>query len=332
MIISRTPLRMSFVGGGTDLADYYKNNGEGAVLSTTINKYIYTFLDHNFEDEIRIRYSDLELVKDINKIKHDLVRESLRLTGIKDNIAIVTTADIPSKGSGLGSSSALTVSLLNAFYTYKKESVTPEKLARDACKVEIELLEAPIGKQDHYIAAYGGMNHIIFKDDESVRVETIRLKKSIKEELESNLLLFYTGMTRQANFILAEQKTKSVEKSSILTKMKMLTYDLKDVLNGKTCIDQFGTLLHKNWLLKKQLAKGITNPFIEECYNKALKSGANGGKVLGAGGGGFLLFYCPTKNHEKLRNALSNLKETKFKFENEGSKIVYLGEKWQNNT
>lgn len=330
MIISRTPLRMSFVGGGTDLADYYKNNGEGAVLSTTINKYVYVFLDHNFEDEIRVRYSDLELVKDVNKIKHDLVRESLRLTGIKDNVSIITTADIPSKGSGLGSSSSLTVGLLNAFYNYKKEKVTPERLARDACKVEIEMLEAPIGKQDQYIAAYGGMNHIVFKDDESVQIEKIKLDKDIKQELENNLLLFYTGVTRQANFILAEQKTKSVEKSDVLTKMKMLTQDLKEVINGKMPTDEFGKLLHKNWLLKKQLVKGITNPFIEECYHKAMKAGATGGKILGAGGGGFLLFYCPVKSQDRLRQALVNLKETKFKFEEEGSKIIHLGEKWSN--
>lgn len=332
MIISRTPLRMSFVGGGTDLAEYYKNNGEGAVLSTTINKYVYVFLDQNFEDEIRVRYSDLELVKDINKIKHDLVRESLRLTDIKNNVSIITTADIPSKGSGLGSSSSLTVGLLNAFYNYKKEKVMPERLARDACKVEIEMLEAPIGKQDQYIAAYGGMNHIIFKDDESVQIDKIKINKDTKQELENNLLLFYTGMTRQANFILAEQKTKSIEKSQVLTQMKMLTYELKEVLNGRKHIDEFGTLLHKNWLLKKQLAKGITNPFIEEKYNRAIKAGAIGGKILGAGGGGFLLFYCPVKNQDKLRKALSELKETNFKFEEEGSKIIYLGEKWSNNT
>ena len=271
------------------------------------------------------------MVKDVHKIKHDLVRESLILSNLKDNLSIITTADIPSKGSGLGSSSAVTVGLLNAFYAYKNEQVYPEKLAREACKVEIDMLRAPIGKQDQYIAAYGGMKHIKFKSDESVGLEEIKLSKDIRKELENNLMLFYTGITRQANTILSEQKMKSVEKSEILTQMKMLTYDLKDVLKSQKDLNEFGKLLHKNWLLKKQLANGITNPWIENHYQKALKAGAIGGKILGAGGGGFFLFYCPVKNQDNVRKALCDLKETDFKFEKEGSKIIYRGKKWSKN-
>jgi D-glycero-alpha-D-manno-heptose-7-phosphate kinase len=321
MIISKTPLRISFCGGGTDLQAYYSRS-QGSVVSTTINKYIYVTVNDFFDrKKIMAKHSRSEFVDDVKKIKHPIIRETLKLTGISRGIEITSMSDIPSS-SGLGSSSTFTVGLLNALYAYLNERKSPEDLAKEACNIEINILKEPIGKQDQYIAAYGGLRNILFNPDETVNVESIHLPASVKKELEDNLMLFFTRITRKARDILHEQRKETSKKMEFLDEMKELSFELKESLFKKD-ITRFGELLHKNWEYKKKLASGITNPVIERYYDKAMKSGALGGKILGAGGGGFLLFYVEKENQEKISKALHDLNEVKFSFENDGTKIVY---------
>lgn len=325
MIISRTPLRMSFAGGGSDLREYYKN-GYGSVLSTSIDKFIYTTINTKFTDHIRVSYSQTEYVKNVNEVKHNLVRESLKLLEIDGGIDIVYMSDmLPNhEGSGLGASSSLLVGTLNVLHAYKGEHVSAETLAREACKIEIDILGHPIGKQDQYAAAYGGFNYIQFNDDESVFVNPIILKKPLKETLNKNLILFYTGINTRSDFVLTEQKRDTKKNINNLEKMVELSQELKDSLE-RGDLTEFGDILHKNWLYKKKLASKITNSTIDSYYNKAINAGAIGGKILGSGGGGFLLFYCNKEKQDKVQEALSDLKEVKFSFEPQGSKIIYVG-------
>ena len=324
MIISRTPLRISFVGGGSDLKEHYRN-GFGAVTSTAIDKYTYIIVNKKFDDKIRVSYSKTEIVDNIDGIQHDLVREALRLTKINGGIEITSIADIPSRGTGLGSSSSFTVGLLNALYAYKGQYKSAETLANEACQIEIDIVGEPIGKQDQYASAYGGMNYIQFNADETVLVDPVIFPKETKEKLNENLLLFYTGLTRKASMILTEQKKETKNKPRVLDKMVKLTQELRDTLRNND-LNEFGHILHKGWVYKKQLAGGITNPNIDKYYDKAMKAGALGGKILGAGGGGFLLFYCEKGKKEKVRRALCELKETSFRLEPQGSKIIYVGD------
>lgn len=325
MLIAKAPFRISFAGGGSDLRDFYSKNGYGAVLSTSIDKYMYIMIHPYFHDKIRIKYSRTEDVNDIDEIQHPLVRECLKEAGIEKGIEIASIADVPA-GTGLGSSSTFTVCLLHTLYGYKGKFVTKERLAKEACKIEIEILKEPIGKQDQYAASYGGLNYIQFNSDESVFVEPIICKPEIKSRLERSLLMFYIGNERKAGQILSEQKEnmKKNEKIELVKRMVMLAKDMKDSLNGGN-IKNFGEILHEGWLIKKELASNISNPMLDEYYEKALKAGAVGGKLLGAGGGGFFLFYCEPKYQNKVKEAL-DLREMKFKFDNEGSKIIYLGE------
>jgi len=321
MIISKTPFRISFCGGGTDLKEYYSHR-QGSVVSTTIDKYMYITVKEYFDtNKIFLKYSRTELVSNINKIKHPIIREALKLVGIVRGIDITSLANIPS-ATGLGSSSAFTVGLLNALYAYLDEHKSPEHLAKEACKIEIDILKEPIGKQDQYITAYGGLRHILFNPDESVNVEMIIIPKSLKEELENNLMLFYTGIQRKASEILQEQKSNTNKKMEFLDRMRDISFELKEALLKKD-LTRFGELLHKNWEYKKMLASKITNDVIDRYYKIAIKNGALGGKVLGAGGGGFLLFYCEQKNQNKLLKSLSSLKHVPFKFESNGTRIVY---------
>jgi len=325
MIISRTPLRISFVGGGSDIASFYRN-ASGAVVSTAINKYIYITVNKQFDGRIIINYSKTEIVKKIVDIENNLVREALRLTGVDGGIHINSIADIPSEGSGMGSSSSYIVGLLNALYAYQGKHVSADQLAKEACQIEIDILKKPIGKQDQYIAAYGGFQYIQFNSDESVYVDPIICKIETKKILEKKLLLFYTGITRSADPILAEQ-TKNMatqtRKRKIMAKMVHLAKEMRDALN-KNKLDDFGNMLYENWLLKTQMAEGITNPQIDKWYTCAIKNGAIGGKLLGAGGGGFLLFYAPEEKHKKIVSALSDLSYQKFSFEPQGSKIIFV--------
>lgn len=324
MIISRTPLRVSFAGGGTDFKDYYRKSG-GAVLSTAIDKYVYITVNKKFDDRIRVSYSKTEIVGSVGEIQHDLVRESLKYLKIKGGVEITSIADIPSEGTGLGSSSAFTVGMLNALYAYSSQHRSAKTLAQDACKIEIDIVKEPIGKQDQYISAFGGFQYIQFKSDGDVLVDPIVCRKEVREKLNRNLILFYLNITRKAGVILKTQKKNIGRKMETLDKMCGLAGQMRKSLINNS-IDDFGYLLHEGWMLKKGLAEAISNPAIDELYGKGIAAGALGGKILGAGGGGFLLFYCPVEKQGSLRKALKGLKEMPFKFEPQGSRIIYVEE------
>lgn len=325
MIISRTPLRISFAGGGSDLPSYYQES-EGAVLSTTIDKYIYLAVHKYFyPNQSLLKYSKTELINNNSEIQHPLFRECMQLLDIH-GIDISSMADVPA-GTGLGSSSAFTVSLLNVLHAYKHEAVSPEYLAAKACEIEIERLGDPIGKQDQYAAAYGGLNFIRFNPDHSVNVEKIIMDPATKLQLDRNLLMYYTGTTHSASALLKEQnkEMQNLSKRQVIGKMVEMAYELKQVLESNN-IDDFGRILHEGWLLKKSISNGISNLVIDDLYNTGLQAGALGGKLLGAGGAGFVLFYVPEERQESFRRQMGNYIELPFQFENYGSKIIYTNE------
>lgn len=325
MIISRTPLRISFVGGGSDLKSYYQNK-PGAVVSTAIDKYIYITVNKKFDNKIRASYSETENVDTVNQIKHNLIRECMKKARIKGGIEVTSMADIPSEGTGLGSSSAYAVGLLNALYAYKGQHASAEQLAQEAAEIEINTLKNPIGKQDHYIAAYGGLQHIQFNPDESVYIDPIICLTETKKEFERKLLLLYTGMTRSASSILSVQSKNmqnEKKKRETMEKMVALTSDMQDDLR-KNKLNSIGKLLHKNWMLKKSMASGITNKEIDDWYKTARNNGAIGGKILGAGGGGFFLFYADPEKHAKIISAMQKLRPIPFRLEPQGSKIIFV--------
>ena len=324
MIISRTPLRMSFAGGGSDLSEYYKT-GYGAVVSTAIDKYIYITVNKKFDDLIRVSYSQTEMVKSVDEVKHNIIREALKLVGIEKGIEVVYMGDIPlgSAGIGLGSSSSLAVGVLNALYAYKGEHATAERLAGEACKIEIDILGHPIGKQDQYIAAYGGFNFIQFNRDETVYVDPLICNRKTKSRLNDNLMMFYTGIERVSSDILGEQKQKTKDNLAYLDNMVSLAGEVRKCITDNS-LNKFAELLHEGWLYKKKLASGISTALIDDYYEKALRAGAIGGKILGAGGGGFLLLYCEKEHQNKVREQMSGLKEIPFSFEPQGSKIIYV--------
>ncbi|MFZ5516811.1 MAG: GHMP kinase [Candidatus Zhuqueibacterota bacterium] len=321
MIISQTPLRVSLAGGGTDLASFYQQE-EGCVLSSAIDKFIFVIIKERFDEKIYINYSKKEIVDTVDEIEHGLVREAMKKTGVSHGVEITTLADIPSSGSGLGSSSSVTVGLLNALYAYQGELVTAERLAREACEIEIDILKKPIGKQDQYIAAYGGIRFIKFCKNEEVIVEKIALQNSHKRKFGSNLLLFFTGKTRSSDVILSEQKSNTNNKMSVLKQLKSQAKEIKDALEANA-FDQVGNILAAGWDYKKQLASKISNGFIDEMYQKAIKAGAMGGKISGAGGGGFLLLYCQRENQNRVREALNGFREFPFFLEKDGTKIIF---------
>ena len=327
MIITRTPFRISFAGGGSDLPSFYEKH-EGCVISTTINKYMYVSVHPTFnrEDTI-VKYSKTEIVKDVNDIQHPIAKQLLLDHDIK-GIEIVSTADIPS-GTGLSTSSAYTVSLIHALYAYKGKYCSQERIASEACELEIEKLGEPIGKQDQYGTAIGGLKFIRFLRDGTVDVEPLIISSKMKKELSNNLLLFYTGLTHSASTILKEQNKNIIsaeDKYNNLLKMTELTYDMKEALITGD-LHKFGVILNENWLLKQQLASSISNETINKYYNLAINNGALGGKLLGAGGGGFLLFYCEKDKQEQLRKAMADLVELPFEFDNSGTKVIYVGSK-----
>jgi hypothetical protein len=328
MIITKTPFRVSFCGGGSDMANFYEKYG-GCVLSTSINKYCYISIHPYFnENQTLLKYSENELVDSPDQIKHRIFRQVLTDMGVH-GVEISSTADIPG-GTGLGSSSTFTVGLLNTLNCYNGKFVSKDKLAKLACEVEIEKLGNPIGKQDQYGAALGGLNFIKFNQDGSVSHEPILMEGKTYKELQKNLLMFYTGTTRSANTILAEQ-TKNItseDKAKNLLKMCGLAKDMKVALENND-ISSFGRILDEGWQLKKELASGIANPAIDEAYEIAMKNGALGGKLLGAGGGGFLLFYCEEEKQDKLKKAIG-LRELDFSFERDGTSVIYIGDKYWN--
>lgn len=321
MIITQTPLRISFFGGGTDFPDFFLKEG-GAVLTTAIDRYIFVIIKERFDEKIRVGYTKTELVDDIEDIQHELVRECLRKVGIRKRVEIATMGDIPSSGSGLGSSSTVTVGLLNAMYQYLGEPRDPETLARQACEIELEILGKPIGVQDQYIGAYGGQRYIRFCEDGSVVVEPLGLSRSDRHRLNENLMLFYTAVTRSAESILGEQKRHIEENLNELQAIKRLALRARECLLPGA-LDEFGLLLHDSWMLKKQLASKVSNAQIDEIYATARKAGALGGKIAGAGGGGYLLLYCPPAAQENVRQALRGLEELEFSFEQAGTKVIF---------
>lgn len=323
MIISRTPFRISFVGGGSDLAAFYREH-PGAVLSTSINQYMYLSTHPYFEPEhIRVKYSQTETVQELAELKHPIFKQVLEDFQIRGGIEISSIADIPS-GTGMGSSSSFTVGLIHNLSAYLRRDTSPQTLAEEACRVEIEKLKEPIGKQDQYAAAFGGLNIFRFLPDETVITEPILLEKSKLEELESSLILFYTGYQRSASSILSEQQknTAQRDKKAVLLEMVQLVDELKSVLQQGN-LNDFGRLLHENWLMKKSLAGGISIPLVDEAYETALQNGALGGKLLGAGGGGFLLFYCQPQHQPQLIKALTYIRPFPFRFDTLGSQIIF---------
>lgn len=326
MIISKTPVRMSFVGGGSDLREYYKH-GLGSVLSTTINKYLYIMVNQRFTDKIRIAYSKVEEVDSIDKIEHKLVREALKMVGWTKGMEVVYVSDLLAdhEGSGLGSSSAILVGTLHALHAFRGEYVSARQLAEEACEIEINILGHPIGKQDQYAVAFGGLNFISFNSDENVDVEKIIMKKETKLALQNNLIAFHTGINTRSDVTLTEQKNKTKDNLEVLNNMVELSKKLKIALETDNLME-FGNILHENWVLKQKLASNISNPLINSYYERAIKAGSIGGKILGSGGGGFLLFYCEKDMQETLRKALFDLREFDFDFEMEGSKIIYVDE------
>ncbi len=320
MIITQTPLRISFAGGGTDFADFYAKEG-GAVLSSAIDKYIYVVIKERFDDKIRVGYTRTEMVDSVDEIEHELVRECLKMTGIAHGVEIATMADIPSEGSGLGSSSTVTVGLLHAMHTYQGELVTPERLASEACRIEIDVLGKPIGKQDQYIAAYGNLRHIAFRPDGTVDVRRVSLSDEQRLRLGESLLLFYTGITRSADTILTEQKANMDNRADVLGRMKQQVGEIETALLSHNTV-KVGRLLHAGWNLKKQMAEQISTGRIDQLYEAALDAGAVGGKIAGAGGGGFLLLSCPPDRQSAVRASLSELREMPFGLERDGTKVI----------
>lgn len=323
MIITRAPFRVSFCGGGSDLPSFYEQYG-GCVLSTTIRKYMYLTIHNCFhKNQIVLKYSKTETVNNYEHIEHKYFKQCLKdfnITGVE----LSSMADIPS-GTGLGSSSSFTVALLHLLYTYKGEYVSKYKLAKDACKVEIDKLGEPIGKQDQFAAAFGGLNFYEFKPSGFVNVEPIIMASKCYRVLEDNILMFYLGGAHSASAILEEQNKNimAADKAKVQQKMCDLTKTLKEELQ-KNNVDAMGSLLHENWILKKSLASGISNPFIDETYKTALRAGALGGKLLGAGGAGFMIFYVKPEKQMNVRKALNHLREMDFEMDNSGATIVHV--------
>jgi len=325
MIISKTPLRMSFVGGGSDLPSFYREFG-GAVLSTAIDKHIYITVNKRFDDSYRVSYSRTEEVPSIDEVQHPLARECLKLTACTDGIEVTSIADIPARGTGLGSSSSFVVGLLHALHAYAGRYVSAGQLAEEACRIEIEKCGEPIGKQDQYAAAFGGLNVIRFHPDDRVDVEPVICRPGVLGELQSQFLTFYTGATRSASALLAKQSqdvAADQEKQRCLKRMVALVDDTRHALQaGK--LEEFGALLDENWRLKASLTSGISNEQVDRWYRLAREAGAWGGKLLGAGEGGFLLVQAPLDRHEAVKRALADIRHVPLGFERSGSQIIFF--------
>lgn len=323
MIISRTPLRMSFVGGGSDISSFYRRYG-GAVLSTAIDKYVYVSVNPKFDGGIRLAYSKVEEVSSLDEIDHHLLRATFEMMGLQGGVEITTTADIPSKGTGLGSSSSFTVGLIHAASAYLGRQISARDLAEQSCHIEIERCGEPIGKQDQYAAAFGGLNLIEFREDDSVNVSPVIVPRGYCDALQRRIIVFYTGITRSASAILKTQTEVSgsdADKQATLRRMVELAYVLRDEM-GRGNLDSFGEILHENWELKKSLTAGISTQDIDRWYAAAMKAGALGGKLLGAGSGGFMMFYAPEERHAEIEAAIG-LRRVDVRFDPLGSRILF---------
>ena len=325
MIVSRAPVRFSLGGGGTDLPSYAREHG-GFLVAAAVDKYIFVCAARHFYESIRLAYSKMELVKSVDEIEHRIYREALRLAKIDKGIELQSFADVPAN-SGLGSSSTFTVALMNALHTYNRESVPTKQLADEACHIEIDLLKEPIGKQDQYISAFGGISAITFDRDGSVHVERVPVRDEVTEELESNLVIFYSGIERAASTVLSQQATSIAEnKDSAVERMhriKALGYETKRILLAGT-LDEYGELLDEHWTNKRKLAAKMTDSVIDEHYDAAKKAGAIGGKLMGAGGGGFFMFYARPSERRRVYETMvaRGLKPLRFRFDFDGARIV----------
>ena len=322
MIISQTPYRVSFAGGGTDLPAFYLRE-RGAVLSTTIDQHMYVTIHGRFEATIRVSYSRTETASSLDEVQHELVREAMRQVKIDEPLEITTIGDVPA-GTGMGSSSSLTVGLLNALYAYRNRIISPRLLAEQACRIEIDVLNKPIGRQDQYAAAFGGLNYLCFNTDGTVDVEPVPCRAETLSELEKRTLLIYTGQTRDANQILERQSSGTGDRMDILRQMRDLAGEMRLALTGDGDIDRFAELLDEGWQLKRSLGFGISSDQINEWYETARKAGACGGKLLGAGGGGFLLLMAPPWRHRAIREALNRPRELPFRIIRHGSRNIFI--------
>ena len=321
MIVTQTPLRVGLVGGGTDLPGYYREHG-GRVLNAAIDKYIYVIVKQRFDDDIYLNYSKKEIVSRVEDIQHELVREAMYMTGVRSGVEITTLADIPSAGSGLGSSSAVTVGLLHALFAYQGRQVTAGELAERACTIEIDRCRKPIGKQDQYAAAYGGICDLRFGPGDRVDVEQITLSPQMRRLMSNELLLFYTGITRSADTILKEQSANTADRLTQLGQLRDLAGEAVDGLRSGD-VEAVGVAMNKSWQAKRILASGVSNSQIDEAVETALAAGAMGAKVTGAGGGGFLLVVCPLERQRAVREALSHMRELPIKIDPSGSRVVF---------
>lgn len=322
MLVVRTPLRISFAGGGTDFADFYEQEG-GCVVSSAINKYTFVIVKESWDrKKIYLNWSQKEIRNSVDEIEHELIREAMRYTGVLEGVEVTTLADIPSEGSGLGSSSSILVGLLNGFHQYQGRTQTAESLAQEACHIEVDLLGKPIGKQDQYIAAYGGLRFFQFLPGGKVRMETVAISEAGRRHLSESLMLFFSGATRSSASVLTEQKSNIQSRLEELRELKAMALEAKGYLERED-LEAFGKLLHRGWEVKKRLASGITHDGIDEIYAAALKAGALGGKITGAGGGGFLLLYCPRERQDRVRAALRHLREVDFGLAQDGSKVIF---------
>ncbi len=320
MIITQTPLRISLAGGGTDFRDFFEKHG-GAVVSSAIDKYVFCIVKERFDDKIYVNWKKKEIVDSVDQIEHELVREAMRKVGVTKGVEISFLADIPAEGSGLGSSSSVTVGVLNALYHHVGATPTAEQLAREACEIEIDIIGKPIGVQDQYIAAYGGLRYFKFGPGPEVRVNLIDASRATLDDLDNMLMLFFTGKTREAASILAEQKSNIEKKADLLKAMAQQAEQVRKAI-ATGAIDSLGSLLHEAWEAKRKLAGTITNSQLDKIYERALKAGALGGKISGAGGGGFFLLCVPSDKRQSVRQALTDLREMPFRLEKGGSRVV----------
>jgi D-glycero-alpha-D-manno-heptose-7-phosphate kinase len=320
MIITQTPLRIGLIGGGTDLPGYYREHG-GRVLNCAIDKYIYVIVKQRFDDEIYVNYSKKEIVSRVQDLEHELVREAMLMTGVMNGVEITTLADIPSAGSGLGSSSAVTVGLLHALFAYQGRQVSAEELAERACTIEIDRCGKPIGKQDQYIAAFGGIRDMHFGPGADVVPEEIALSAAERWALQHQIMLFYTGITRSANSILAEQNANIAETRPLLDLLRDLAGFAVDRLRDGD-IDAIGAAMRESWEAKRKLASGVSNGQVDIAVARALDAGASGAKLTGAGGGGFLLVLCPMERQRAVRESLADMRELPVKLDRLGSRVV----------
>jgi len=324
MVITRTPLRISFTGSGTDLPAYYERDF-GAVLSTTVDKYLYvTVKTHSplFGEAIRLNYSESERVQQVDQLKHPIARETLRLFDIREHLYISTVADLPGF-SGLGSSSSFAVGLLHAVHLLLGQRPTPAQLAEEAARIEIEILRRPIGKQDHYAAAFGGMNLFRFNKDGKTDVIPVRLGRKKQEALFDHLLFFHTGLSHDSGSVLSEQQAKIGARLEVLASMRDQVFTLREMLEKGMDFEALGRLIDEGWRMKRRLASTVSNGHIDQWYERGLNAGAYGGKLLGAGGGGFFMFVVPPMRQESVRAALSELTEVPMGYGDDGSKVIF---------